>query len=49
MDANAIALGIVIGLMTIVALAIFFAIWCMCAAASEADDWNERYWDNPQK
>ena len=48
MDANTIALGIVIGLMIIVVLAIFFAIWCMCAAASRADDWSERYWDETE-
>ena len=48
MDIDAIALGIVIGLMIIVVLAIFFAIWCMCAAASRADDWSERYWDETE-
>ena len=48
MDANAIALGIVIGLIIIVVLAIFFVIWCMCAAASRADDWSERYWDETE-
>ena len=35
MDIDKIALAIVIGLMMIVVLAIFFAIWCMCAAASK--------------
>lgn len=49
MDIDAIALGIVIGLMIIVVLAIFFVIWCIFSAASQADDWSERYWDNPQK
>lgn len=49
MDVDTIALGIVIGLMALVVLVILFAIWCMCAVASEADDWGERYWDNPQK
>ena len=49
MDIDKIALAIVIGLMMIVVLAIFFAIWCMCAAASEADDWSERYWDETGK
>ena len=48
MDIDAIALGIVIGLMIIVVLAIFFAIWCLCAAASQADRWSERYWDETE-
>ena len=48
MDANTIALGIVIGLMIIVVLAIFFTIWCLCAAASQADRWSERYWDETE-
>ena len=43
MDVDKIALIIVIGLMMIVVLAIFFVIWCMCAAASEADDWSEKW------
>lgn len=48
MDADKMALVIVIGLMVIVVLAIFFVIWCLCAAASRADDWSERYWDETE-
>ena len=48
MDIDTMALWIVIGLMIVVVLAIFFAIWCLCAAASRADDWSERYWDETE-
>ena len=48
MDIDAIAFGIVIGLIAVAVLAIFFAIWCMCAAASQADRWSERYWDETE-
>lgn len=47
-DVDMMALWIVIGLMIIVVLAIFFVVWCICSAASRADRWSERYWDETE-
>ena len=42
------AAWVIIGLIVLVVVFIVFAIWCMCAAASEADDniteqWNKNW------
>lgn len=41
------AAWVVIGLIVLTIVFIIFAIWCMCAAASEADDiteeWNKNW------